>query len=142
MNSELSGRTLVAGQVEGRVLVFDEPLSFWGGFDAVSGRVTDQRHPHLGAYLTGRVLVMPAGRGSSSASSVLAEAIRLGTAPAAIVLLDSDVIVALGAIIAAELYERHCPVVVLTREACAELVDEMRVRVWAEAEAARIVVLS
>jgi hypothetical protein len=33
-------------------------------------------------------------------------------------------------------------VVVLTREACAELVDEMRVRVWAEAEAARIVVLS
>src|SRR5207247_1043796 len=58
------------------------------------------------------VLVMPSGRGSSSSSSVLAEAIRRGTAPAAIVLLEADVILALGSAVAAELYGRTVPVVV------------------------------
>ena len=46
---------------------------------------------------------MPSGRGSSSSSSVLAEAIRAGTAPAAIVLGEADPILALGAIVAREL---------------------------------------
>jgi len=55
---------------------------------------------------------MPFGRGSSSSSTVLAEAIRLGTAPAAIVLLEPDPILALGAIVAKELYGRALPIVV------------------------------
>lgn len=107
------GRALVVGEAEGQALVFSEPLSFWGGMDPVSGQVIDRRHPHLGAQLQGQVLVMPSGRGSSSASSVLAEAIRAGTAPAAIVLREVDLIVALGAIVADEIYARRCPIVVL-----------------------------
>ena len=55
---------------------------------------------------------MQAGRGSSSGSSVLAEAIRLGTGPAGIVLLTRDAIVTVGAIVAAELYGKDCPVVI------------------------------
>jgi predicted aconitase with swiveling domain len=47
---------------------------------------------------------MTAGRGSSSGSSVLAEAIRLRTAPAAIVLQRRDAIVATGALVAWQLY--------------------------------------
>lgn len=54
---------------------------------------------------------MAAGRGSSSGSSVLAEAIRLGTGPAGIVLLVRDAIVTVGAMVALELYDRPCPVV-------------------------------
>jgi len=50
------------------------------------------------------VLVMPVGKGSSSASSILLEAVRLGTAPAAIVLAEPDAILALGAAVARELY--------------------------------------
>ncbi len=107
------GRTLVAGSAEGEVLVLDEPLSFWGGIDPATGRVIELRHPQAGAELAGRVLVMPSGRGSSSSSSVLAEAIRAGTAPAAIVLLEPDAIVALGAIVARELYGTAVPVVVV-----------------------------
>ncbi len=61
----------------------------------------DPHHPQTGAVITGRVLVMPTGRGSSSSSYVLAEAIRAGTGPAAIVLLDADPILALGALVAA-----------------------------------------
>jgi predicted aconitase with swiveling domain len=59
------------------------------------------------------VLVMPGGRGSSSSSSVLAESIRAGTAPKAIVLVEPDPIIALGAIVARELYGASIPIVVL-----------------------------
>ena len=107
-------RTLVPGTAEGRALVLDEPLSFWGGVDPEFGDITDVRHPQHGASVTGRILVMPSGRGSSSSSSVLAESIRAGTAPAAIVLGEADPILALGAIVARELYGIVMPVVVAT----------------------------
>ncbi len=109
---ELPVRVLVAGEASGPVIVLDDPLSFWGGMDPHTGAVIDARHPQRGVVLSGAVLVMPAGRGSSSSSSVLAEAMRLRTAPAAIVLRSVDVIVALGAMIPAEIYDTHCPVVV------------------------------
>jgi predicted aconitase with swiveling domain len=105
-------RTLVAGHASGPALVLDEPLSFWGGVDPATGDIVDVHHPQRDANVAGRVLVMPSGRGSSSSSSVLAEAIRAGTAPAAIVLGEPDPILALGAIVARELYGRSLPVVV------------------------------
>lgn len=108
----VSGRTLVPGLAEADALVLEEPLSFWGGLDPATGRVIDRRHPQHGADVRGRVLVMPGGRGSSSSSTVLAEAVRAGTAPAAIVLARADPIVALGAVVAAELYGSAPPVVV------------------------------
>ena len=107
------GRTLVAGTAVGEALVLDEPLSLWGGLDPGTGRVIDVRHPQHGAVVGGRVLVLPSGRGSSSSSSVLAEAIRRGTAPVAIVLAEPDPILALGSIVARELYGIAVPVVVL-----------------------------
>jgi predicted aconitase with swiveling domain len=91
------GRTLVAGHASGLALVLDEPLSFWGGLDPASGALIDTHHPQQGATLAGRVLVMPSGRGSSSSSYVLAEAIRAGTSPVAIVLREPDGIVVLDA---------------------------------------------
>jgi predicted aconitase with swiveling domain len=111
------GRTLVAGRATGTAVVLEEPLSFWGGLDPATGDVIDTHHPQLGANLAGCVLVMPAGRGSSSSSSVLAEAIRAGTGPAAIVLREPDGIVALGAIVARELYGTLTPVIVVDGDA-------------------------
>lgn len=103
---------LAPGVASGEVLVLDEPLSFWGGLDPVTGLLIDVHHPQAGASLTGRVLVMPSGRGSSSSSYVFAEAIRAGTAPAAVVLAEPDPILALGSIVASELYDIDVPVVV------------------------------
>jgi len=111
------GRTLVAGFARGQALRLDEPLSLWGGLDPATGRVIDRRHPQAGLDVSGRVLLMPSGRGSSSSSSVLAEAVRAGTAPAAVVLLEPDPILAVGAVVAAELYGRRMPVVVLDEAA-------------------------
>jgi predicted aconitase with swiveling domain len=55
---------------------------------------------------------MPSGRGSSSASSVLAETIRNGTGPIAIVMQRPDPIITAGAMVARSLYGIVCPVVV------------------------------
>lgn len=106
-------RTQVTGSARGEPLMLDEPLSFWGGFDSSSGAIIDRFHPQHGACLSGRILFMERGRGSSSGASVLAEAIRLGTAPAAICLLNDDAIIATGALVAAMLYGIDCPVVVV-----------------------------
>ncbi len=104
---------LIPAAAAGPVLVLDEPLSFWGGLDAETGLIVDHRHPQCGRSVAGRILVMRAGRGSSSASSVLVEAIRLGTAPAAILLFEIDEIIVIGAVVANELYETTIPVMIV-----------------------------
>lgn len=113
----MSARSLVSGTARGPVLTLDDPLSFWGGFDSASGKVIDRFHPQHGTCLSGTVLCMQRGRGSSSGASVLAEAIRLGTAPAAIILLDEDAIIATGALVAQMLYGINCAVVAIRDEA-------------------------
>ena len=115
-SSQEGGRVLVPGTATGPALVLDSPLSLWGGLEPETGDIIDQRHPQWRANVTGRVLVMPVGKGSSSASSILLEAVRLGTAPAAILLAEPDAILALGAAVARELYGVAPPVVVLDRE--------------------------
>ncbi|TPL63441.1 DUF126 domain-containing protein [Mesorhizobium sp. B2-3-15] len=109
---ERAGTLQLAGAAEGEALVFSQPLSFWGGIDAETGDITDHSHPGLGQNVSGKILVMPSGRGSSSSSSVLAEAIRRGTAPAGILLERPDPILAVGAIVAEFLYAISMPLVV------------------------------
>jgi predicted aconitase with swiveling domain len=112
-----------------RALVLDEPLSLWGGLDPATGVIVDPHHPQRGQRVGGRVLVMPAGRGSSSSASVLAEAARAGTAPAAIVLRDSDLILAIGAAVAEELYGARVPIVTLDAATYDALEDGQPIRI-------------
>ncbi len=114
---------LVEGSATGRALVLDEPLSLWGGLDPATGEIVEAGHPQRGQVVTGRILVMPAGRGSSSSATVLAEAVRAGTAPAGIVLGELDEIIAIGALAAAELYGVHLPIVVAAREVVSSITD-------------------
>ena len=132
-----SARPLTSGRALGRALVLAEPLSFWGGIDPSTGAVIDVHHPQVGSSVAGRVLVMPSGRGSSS-SSIVAEAIRAGTAPAAIVLARADDIVVLGAVVARELYGREHPIVVLDRGAFAVIQTGDLVLVEAVGEVASV----
>ncbi|MGH2659261.1 MAG: aconitase X swivel domain-containing protein, partial [Actinomycetota bacterium] len=80
----------------------------------------------------------PSGRGSSSSPSVLAEAIRAGTAPAAIVMREADPIVALGAIVARELYGTRVPVVVAEEETYGSLRTGLTVTVRADEATAEV----
>ena len=105
---------LVQGASSGEPLILDEPLSLWGGLDPHTGEITDRRHPQSGRIVTGKILVLPSGRGSSSASSILLEAVASETAPAAIVMAEADGILALGAVVAQEVYEQVLPVCTLS----------------------------
>lgn len=116
-------------EISGRALVLDEGLSLWGGMDPVTGELIDSHHPQRGARLTGRVVVMPSGRGSSSSASILAEAVRAGTAPAAIVLDEADLILAIGSAVAEELYGITVPVLVVGPAVRAAIVDGAEVRI-------------
>lgn len=132
------GVTLVEGAAVGSVVVLDAPLSLWGGMGPDSGVIIDRHHPQYGVELAGRILVMTEGRGSSSSSSVLAEAVRAGTAPAGIVLTDPDEIIVVGALVAAELYGATLPVVRLEETDYARLGTGEEVRVTARAGAATV----
>ncbi len=127
-----AARVMVPGEATGDVLRLDEPLSFWGGTDPATGRIIDRRHPQVGESITGRVLAMPFGRGSSSGSSALCEAVRAGTGPVAILMGEPDEIVALGAIVADEVYGAGFPVVVLPAAGFDDLVTGSRVSVAAD----------
>lgn len=105
-------RALVPGVAEGEVVRLDQGLSFWGGYDPEQGKIIDRSHPQRGRSLVGKIVVMPQGRGSSSASSVLAESLRLGTGPAAIVLGEPDSILVIGSLVARLLYGVECPIFV------------------------------
>ena len=118
--------------VTGRALVLDEGLSLWGGMDPATGLLIDARHPQRGASLTGRIVAMPSGRGSSSSASVLAESVRARTAPAAILLGESDLILSIGAAVAEELYGVVVPVVVLPADELASIDDGVELRIGPE----------
>ena len=68
--------------------------------DPKSGVVIDKEHPIFGECVRGKVLVFPGGKGSTVGSYVLYLMKKYGTAPKAMVNVRSDVIVAVGAIIA------------------------------------------
>lgn len=110
MTNELSGQMVLPGQAKGHVLKLDLPVSFWGGVGE-HGQIIDVHHPQHGQSLTGKILVMESGRGSSSSSSVLAELIRSDQGPVGLVMVESDVIIALGAIVGFELYGKQIPIV-------------------------------
>lgn len=119
------GRSLVPGAAEGPVLRLDEPISFWGGVETASGLIIEDRHPQVDRSVTGTILVLPYGRGSSSSPSVLAEMIRLGTAPAGVILTQPDPMVVVASLVASDLYAITLPVLVL---------DDARLRTGERAE--------
>jgi hypothetical protein len=113
MGRIIQGKVVVPGKAEGLILMGNEPLSFWGGYDYHTGEIIDRRHPLSGQIATGRVLAIPFTRGSSTTTSVLLEAVRAGTSPAAILTTGVDMFFALAAIVAEEMYGKSFPVIAL-----------------------------
>ncbi len=107
----MQGKSVGRGRASGTALVTDEPLSFWGGYDHQTGEITDRRHPLSGQIAAGRILVVPFTRGSSTTTAVLLEAIRKGTAPAAIITTNIDAFLVLASIVADEMYSSPIPIV-------------------------------
>jgi len=118
----IAGRVLVAGSASGEALVTSEALSFWGGYDFHTGEIIDKHHPLAGVRAAGRVLAVPSSKGSSTTTAVLLEAVRAGTAPAAILTTGVDAFFALASIVADVMYGKSFPVVALEADDFASLV--------------------
>ncbi len=129
---KIEGRVLVPGEAQGEALVSREPLSFWGGYDQNTGEIIDRRHPLSGVVAAGRILVIPSSRGSSTTTAVLLEAIRLGTAPAALLTAATDTFLTLASIVADELYQKPIPIIALDPDDFAMLETGQRLRVFAD----------
>ena len=112
-DSVIVGRAIVAGDAEGEALVTHDALSFWGGYDFHTGEIIDKRHPLVGVRAGGRILAVPFSKGSSTTTAVLLEAVRAGTAPAAILTTGVDSFFALASIVADVMYGKSFPVVAL-----------------------------
>jgi predicted aconitase with swiveling domain len=121
MGRIIQGKPVVQGCAQGEALVSNEPLSFWGGYDYHTGEITDRRHPLSGSIASGRILAVPFTRGSSTTSAVLLEAVRAGSAPAAILTTGVDSFFALASIVANEMYARPIPIIAVSPQDFATL---------------------
>lgn len=136
MGRVIHATPVVPAPAVGLALVAHEPLSFWGGYDHHTGEIIDRRHPLTGQIAAGRVLALPFTRGSSTTAAVLLEAVRAGTAPAALLTTGVDTFFALASIVADVMYSLPIPVFALDPTDFASLCtgDHLRITPTGEIE--------
>ena len=96
---EIRCHRISGGKATGPALVTKEPISFLGTVDPETGEVVDPGHQLYGSNLGGKVLIFPGGKGSTVGSYVIYQLKKRGVAPAAMINIKSEPIVAVGAII-------------------------------------------
>ena len=123
---------ILPGTAAGPVIATDEPISFWGGIDPANATIMDAHHPLHGQCLTGAVLVMPTTRGSCTGSGVLLDMALNGRAPAALIFSEPEDVVTLGALVAAEMFDRPIPVLRCPPDLHATLARASRILITAD----------
>jgi len=125
----ITAKFYARGKAEGRTLVTDKSLCFWGGLDPKTGKIIETGHPLEGQDITGKVLIFPRGHGSSSSSGVLLEAIRCNHGPAAIINIFCEPIIATGSIVASVLYGKNVPIATVSDNDFKSFSSDILVRV-------------
>jgi predicted aconitase with swiveling domain len=95
----IRARAISRGTASGEALISKAPIGFLGGVDPASGLVIEKGHPLEGKNISGKVLIFPHGKGSTVGSYVMLQLARNGNAPAAIINIRAEPIIAVGAII-------------------------------------------
>ena len=96
---EIKARSISHGKASGEALISNEPIGFLGGVDPETGEVIEKGHQLEGKNIAGKVLVFPNGKGSTVGSYVMLQLAKNGKAPAAIINISAEPIIAVGAII-------------------------------------------
>ena len=90
---------VASGRASGPALVTVQAISFLGNVNPETGIVVDPAHELFGESIAGKVLIFPGGKGSTVGSYVIYQLKKRGLAPAAMINLLSEPIVAVGAVI-------------------------------------------
>jgi len=93
---KLMGKCLIPGIAEGEALVTSVPISFFGEIDASSGKITSPHHEHFGKSITGKIFVVPTGKGSSGGPNVIYSMKLHGTLPAGMIVEKNEPTLAAG----------------------------------------------
>jgi predicted aconitase with swiveling domain len=93
-------RKISKGHAQGEVIVTKDSISFLGGVDPKTGVIIDSQHELYGKKISGKILVIPSGKGSTVGSYVIFQMAKNKTAPSAIISLKAEPIIATGAIMA------------------------------------------
>jgi predicted aconitase with swiveling domain len=96
---EIKCHKVASGCASGPALTTKETISFLGNVNPQTGVVVDPAHELYGQSIAGKVLIFPGGKGSTVGSYVIYQLKKRGLAPAAMINLCSEPIVAVGAII-------------------------------------------
>lgn len=96
---KIYGRKIAGGKAEGEALVSSEAITFLGGVDPETGVVVESGHELEGESLSGRILVFPRGKGSTVGVYTIYGMKKRGCAPAGIINVKSESVIATGAII-------------------------------------------
>ena len=99
-NNIIKCRKISKGHVIGQIILTKDSLSFLGGVDPDTGIVIDPTHELHGKKITGKILVIPSGKGSTVGSYVIYQMAKNKTAPLAIIAREAEPIIATGAIMA------------------------------------------
>ena len=112
--NEIPCHKVASGVASGPALVTGMAISFLGNVDPKTGVVVDPGHELFGQQISGKVLIFPGGKGSTVGSYVIYQLKKRGLAPAAMINLASEPIVAVGAVISGIPLVDRVPEVVLS----------------------------
>ena len=98
MPTSINGRIISKGIGAGEALVCNVPIGFNFGVDTETGVITEHKHPLEGISIKDKVLIFPNGKGSTGGSYVVYQLAKMETGPCAILNLNTETIIAVGAI--------------------------------------------
>jgi uncharacterized protein len=96
---EIQARPIARGKASGEALISRDAIGFLGGVDPKTGIIMEKGHPLEGKNISGKVLIFPQGKGSTVGSYVMLQLAKNNKAPAAIINISAEPIIAVGAII-------------------------------------------
>ncbi|MEO0399744.1 MAG: DUF126 domain-containing protein [Pseudomonadota bacterium] len=113
---EIRARMLVNGAATGPLTALDNPISFWGGVDLATGKLSNPSHPQCGVSLRHAIVLMPHTIGSTAGPGALLELLAADLGPAAILLDEGDPAPVVASRVLSFIGETATPVGVLSKE--------------------------
>ncbi|HHI30686.1 MAG TPA: DUF126 domain-containing protein [Candidatus Methanoperedenaceae archaeon] len=96
---KIKAHRISKGRASGSALITTEPISFLGGINPETGVITEKGSTLEGKSVSGKILIFPGGIGSTVSSYVIYQLKKNNVAPAAMINIHTEPIVAVGAII-------------------------------------------
>ena len=95
----INAKKVVPGICRGEAVVSHTPISFTGGVDPNTGIVREPGHELQGQTISGKILVFPMGKGSTTGSWQFYATYKRGNAPKGIINVRAEGVVVVSAVI-------------------------------------------